>query len=832
MRKYLIFCFSCQKKIILHSKIGKSLMAIVIFSFISICNLLSVYSQDTRVVFSHLNINNGISDNRIKCIYKDSKGFVWFGTGSGLNRFDGYKFEIYQHELSDSASIADNDINAITSDKNGNLWIGTGGGVSVLNCETFKFRRVTLVPSSPSLCRNINYITAMATDSGGNILIGTQNGLFFFDQNNNSLRHILIDEQSCSSQLNNITSIVHDKTDFFWIGTANGFIIKFNKNSNSFEKFESFRESNGKKGNITKLFVDDENNLWVADLNGLHIFNIKSNSWDRDFLKKYGPVFDNLLITGIDQDAGKLIWITTDGKGAFILDKKNSEPVNIMNLPYSEGSLSSNGLISLYCDESGVVWIGTAKKGVDFYKKEIRKFRLYRNYPTDPNSLSNNDVDCITEDNNDNLWIGTNGGGLNYYNRKTNKFSHYVSQPGKSNSLSSNIIVSVFVDSDRKIWIGTYLGGLNCLDPITGKITVFRHNDSDSTSLSDDRVWSICEDSRKNIWIATLTNGLNLFDRKTGGFKRFNTQNSSICFNFINSIAIDENNNLWISSAHGLIYFDPIQNISKCYNNNPETTTSISDDHVISTFKDSRGLFWVCTNNGLNLMNRETGDFRVFKEADGLPSDHVFRVEEDNSSNLWISTKNGISKLIVRKTNKEDVLSYQFKNYGISDGLQGKEFTETASLETRDGELWFGGPDGLNAFYPLEIKEDSSLSKIVISDIRIDNEIIKSGEAINGRILFKKPVFNTDKIVLKYKENSFTIDFVALNYFFPAKNKYAYTLEGFSDKWIVTEGRENFATFSNIQNGNYTFKVKGTNSDGIWNETPKTLVIRVLPPFW
>ena len=832
MRKYLIFCFSRQKKDILHSNIRKGWKAVILFSFISICNLLSVYSQDTRVVFSHLDINNGISDNWIKCIYKDSKGFIWFGTNSGLNRFDGYKFEIFQHELSDSTSIADNDINAITSDKNGNLWIGTGGGVSVLNCETYKFKRVTPVPSSPSQCWNINYITAMATDSFGNILIGTPNGLFFFNQINNSFRYILIDGQPCSSKLNNITSIVHDKTDSFWIGTANGFIVKYNNNSNSFEKFETFRELNRQSRNIIKLFVDNTNNLWIADLNGLYLFNINTNSWDLDFQKKYRPVFANLLITGIDQDNDNLIWIATDGKGAFILDKKYTEPVNIMNLPYAEGSLSSNGLNSLYCDESGIVWIGTAKKGVDFYKKNIRKFRLYRNYPTDPNSLINNDVDCITEDSNGNLWIGTNGGGLNYFNRKTNKFTHYVSQTGKSNSLSSNTIVSVFEDSDRKIWIGTFMGGLNCLDPVTGEITVFHHKDSDSTSLSDDRVWSICEDSRKNLWIATLTNGLNLFDRKTARFKRFNTQNSSICFNYINSIAIDEKDNLWISSAHGLIYYNPIENKSICYNSNPGVTTSISDNHVISTFKDSRGLFWVCTTNGLNLMNRVTGNFRVFKEADGLPSNRVFRIEEDNSSNLWISTKNGLSKLIVRNTNMEDSLSFQFKNYGIYDGLQGKEFNSTAALKTRDGELWFGGTDGLNAFYPLEIKEDSSLSKLVISDIRIDNETVKPGEVINGRVLFKKPIFNTYKIVLKYIENTFIIDFVALNYFLPGKNKYAYTLEGFSDKWIITEGKENFATFSNIQNGNYTFKVKGTNSDGIWNETPKTLEIRVLPPFW
>ena len=812
--------------------ISNLIKRVLLVSLFSAFITSSLYSQDNRIVFSHLDVNNGLSENWIKCIYKDLKGFIWFGTNSGLNRFDGYKFELFQKSFSDSTGITDNSVNAITEDSDGNLWIGTGGGVSILNCETYKFKNINLLPSAPLLCPDVGYITAMATDREGNVLIGTHNGLFFFNKKSNTFRHILIDEQSCSSQINNITTITYDKTGSFWIGTINGFIINYNQRSNAFEKFESSRDENGRKGSIVKLFIDNTNILWVADLNGLHLFNIGEKSWDTEFQKKHGEVFRKLQISGIGQDTDNLIWVTTDGNGVFIVNRENFSLVNITNRPYAEGALSSNGLTSVYCDESGIVWIGTSKKGVDFYKKNVRKFRLYRNYPTDPNSLSNNDVDCIAEDFKSNILIGTNGGGLNFYDRKTNKFTHYLSKPGKTNSLSSNIIVSVFEDSERKIWIGTYLGGLNCLDPENGKFSVFRYNESNLTTISDDRVWSICEDSRKQLWIATLTNGLNLLDRRTGKFTRINTQNSPICFDYINSIATDENDNLWLSSAHGLIFYDPVQNRSECYFSIPKTATSISDDHVISTFKDSRGLFWVCTNNGLNLMDQLNDNFRVFREADGLPSNSVLRILEDNNSNLWISTKNGLSKLIVSKTEGKDSLSFRFVNYGTSDGLQGKEFNETAALETKDGELWFGGPDGLNAFYPLEIKEDSSSSKLVISNFRIDNKIVRYNEVINNRVLLKKPIFNTDKVVLKYKENSFTIDFVALNYFFPEKNRYSYNLEGFNDKWIITDGKENFATFSNLKNGNYIFKLKGTNSDGIWNESPITLKIKILPPFW
>jgi len=808
------------------------LKALFLVCFFSHCIASSLNSQVSRVGFSHLDVNDGLSRSWIKCIYKDSKGFVWFGTNSGLNRFDGYRCVVFHEGDSDSTSIAGDDVNVLIEDSEGNLIIGTDKGVSVLNLETYKFRRMNLVSSSPLFCGDIAYITSMAIDTEGNVLIGTHNGLFFINKKNNTSRHILFDEQSCTSPINSVTAITYDRTNSFWIGTSNGYIIKYNQNSNFFEKFESLRGNNYVSGFISKLFVDHKRNLWVAGQNGLNIFNIDKNSWDYDFRKKYGAVFANFQITGIDQDVDSLMWVVTDGKGAFIIDQKHLSLLNITSLPNVEGSLSGNGLASLYCDQSGIVWIGTTKKGVNFFTKNIRKFRLFRNYPTDPNSLSNNDVDCVTEDINGNIWIGTNGGGLNYYNRTTNKFTHYFSQPGKSNGLSSNIIVSVFEDSERKIWTGTYFGGLNCLDIKTGKFTVFRHSDSDSTSLSDDRVWGICEDSQNNLWVATQTNGLNRLDRKTGKFRRFNAQNSSICFNYINSIAPDENDNLWISSTHGLIFFDPVQNRSKCYYNSPETANSISDNHIISTYKDSRGLFWVCTNNGLNLMDQVNDNFRVFRETDGLPSNSVFRMLEDTNGNLWISTNNGLSKLMIDKKTGKDSLSFEFVNYGMRDGLQGKEFNETAAYKTRDGEFWFGGIDGLNAFYPHEIKEKSTPTKVVITNFRIDNKVVSNGEVINNRVLLEKPIFNTDKIILKYKENSFAIDFVALNYFFPENNKYAFKLEGFNDKWIITEGKENFANYSNLDKGKYTFNIKATNSDGIWNEIPDTLIIKVLPPFW
>ena len=803
-----------------------------ILFFYLLFSLTVVNAQEARFVFSHLDVNDGLSENRIKCIIKDRNGFLWFGTSTGLNRYDGYEFETYLKSNSDSTSLSDNDINNIAEDHDGNLWIGSRMGISILDINTYRFRRIDLIGLAKSGCRDVTYITALTADSEGNIWIGTHSGLFFYNCATRAIEHFMLDEQSCSSLFNNITALSHDNEGSVWIGTANGYIFKYNIRSSSIEKLESLRFKPGEGNPVRHLFADKEGILWVADSYGLYQFDIKARAWMHDNQGLLDSNFSNMEISGISQDCEGTIWVITDGNGLFLIGKNDFTITNLLSRPYAEGGLSSDGFLSLYIDSSGTSWIGTTKKGVDFYKKNIRKFQLIRNYPSEKNSLSNNDVNSVTEDLKGKLWIGTNGGGLNYYDPVRNSFTVYRSSPGNPAGLSNNYIVSVFEDSEHKIWAGTYLGGLNRLDPETGKFTVYRYNGSDSTSISANSVWGICEDSRHNLWFATLTNGLNLFDRKTGKFRRYLSENSSLCFNYLNSVTSDKNDNLWISSSNGLIFFNPRQNISVCYTNNPNNNTSISDNHISSVFEDSRGLFWVCTGHGLNLMDRKTNSFRAFYESDGLPSACVLRILEDSNHDLWISTKNGISKLTVSQTERYNSLSFYFKNYTISDGLQGKEFNETAAVESQKGILYFGGPDGLNSFDPAQISEDTIATKLVFTRLRISNNIISTGEKYDNRIILEKPLFNTSEIKLRYRDNSFTIDFAALNYFFPEKTEYSYKLEGFNNSWIMTEGRKNFANYSNLNKGYYKFRLRGTNSNRIWNSSEIVLKIRILPPIW
>lgn len=791
---------------------------------------LELSAQENRYVFSHLTVNDGLSQNQINCIYRDSKGFVWFGTNAGLNRFDGSNFEVFTSQNCVNGSIENNNINAIAEDKNGNIWIGTGHGISILNGLTYEFKKFEYASTLPINCFDIYYINAMFTDKNGNIWIGTNNGAFYKDILNDYIQQILIDNINCISSLNGITSIVQDHIGNIWMSTKNSYIIKYNPLKKSIEKFKIPDKSDELSNSITRLFIDRDNDLWVGNLYGLYLFHTDLGDWDNHFKDNKTNINELNRIGAISQNIDGLIWVAADGGGAYIIDKMLGTITNIKHQPFDDQKLSSNGLSYVFCDKDGIIWFGTTKKGINYYKKNINKFRIYKNRSEDINSLSNNDVNAVIEDQKGNIWIGTDGGGLNYLDRKTQKNTRIEANNYSNNTLSSNIIVSLFADHANKIWIGTYFGGLNKYDPANGKFTVYKHSIENSTSISDDRIYGISEDSLNNIWAGTLGNGLNRLNSKTGKFDRYNFNNSSLCFDYISSIYRDKSNILWISTTIGLSSYDYKTKTFKCFKNQQNNKNSISDDGVINCFEDSRGFLWICTKNGLNLLDRSNNLFRHFTIADGLPSNSVHGIVEDKNHHLWISSKNGISKLVLKNIQNINNFEFKFTNFNITDGLQGKEFNPSSALCTSDGEIFFGGPDGLNAFYPDEIKEDTTVAKMIFRDFRIFNKSIAYGQEYNNRILLEKPIFNTDKIALKYQENSFTIEFIALNYFFPEKNTYAYKLDGFDNQWITSDGKNNSATYTNLTNGTYVFRVKEVKDNLMGNEISMKII--VLPPFW
>ncbi|UCH14500.1 MAG: response regulator, partial [Bacteroidales bacterium] len=793
-------------------------------------------SQPSNFKFSHIDINNGLSNNQINCILKDSMGFMWFGTMSGLNRFDGYNFKIFRHDLRDTGSISDNYVWNLFEDHLGRLWVGTRSGFNMYDPCTETFIR-----DPSSFLRSLNIrdesLSDIYKDSSGNYwYISYETGLYKYNKQTNKTLNINHNTNDSSSIATNyIADIYEDHLNNFWIIHHNGMLEKIDHKNHRviYRNDFLYRKYNGEYLEYG-LFVDSDEDLWIYVSNyarGIFYFNIDRQSFQHFYAGSKDVSLNTNIVRGVEQDNNDLIWIGTDHGGINLVDKKTFTIKYLIHNDEDENSLCQNSITSLFKDDLGIMWAGTFKKGISYYNEDIFKFRLFKHQASDPTSLSYDDVNCFTEDIKGNLWIGTNGGGLLYYDRINNTFVQYLHNPENRNSISNDIIVSLCIDHLQNLWIGTYYGGLNCFDG--KKFRNYRHNPADPQSISDDRVWEIFEDSGKNLWIGTLGGGLDKFDRNNNVFIHHRSgRPNSIQSDFISSIIEDREGNLWIGSADGIDFLDSQAGLFTHYTHDADNPASLSNNNIIIIIEDVRGHIWVGTREGLNLFNRKDETFSVFRMEDGLPDNTISTILEDNNGNLWISTPNGLSNLLISKNLNSSEYTFRFKNYDETDGLQGKEFNENAACKTRHGELIFGGPNGFNIFHPDNIKDNTVVPELVFTDFQIFNKSIGVNEKSTGRVVLKQSITLTREIILKYRENVFSIEFAALSYSHPGKNNYAYILEGFNSDWLLTDGSQRKATFTNLDPGEYVFKVKASNNDGYWNEDGASLRIKILPPFW
>ena len=811
----------------------RRILTVLVLLFFIVFNHLS---QPANFKFSRININNGLSNNQINCILKDNMGFMWFGTMSGLNRFDGYSFKIFRHDLRDTASISDNFIWDLFEDHLGRLWVGTRSGFNI-----YDPRSETFIRDPSTILRSLNIqdesLSDIFRDNHGKYwFISSETGLYKYDFRTNTTVNINHNaNDSTTIETDYIADICEGPSNNLWIVHHNGILEKMDyKNHRIIYRNNFLYSKYGGEYLEYDLFVDADEDLWIYVSNyarGIFYFNSSRQSFQHFQEGSSGTSLNTNIVRGIAQDKNGLIWIGTDHGGINLLDKKTFTIKYLTHNNEDEKSLSQNSITSLFKDDLGIMWIGTFKKGINYYNEDIFKFRLFKHQASDPFSLSFDDVNCFVEDAKGNLWIGTNGGGLLFYDRNNNRFTQHLHDPENKNSISNDIIVSLCIDHLQNLWIGTYYGGLNCFDG--NRFKHYRYNPSDPQSLSDDRVWEIFEDSRKNLWIGTLGGGLDRFDLRNDLFIHHRSdQVNSIHSDFISSIIEDKNGNLWIGSAYGIDFLDRQTGNFTHYINDADNPMSISNNNIIIIIEDIRGLIWVGTREGLNLFNRKDKTFRVFRMEDGLPDNTILTILEDNNGNLWISTPNGLSNLLISKNLHNNEYIFSFKNYDETDGLQGKEFNENAAYKTSQGELIFGGPNGFNIFHPDDIKENTVVPELVLTDFQIFNKSIGVNEKANGRVVLKQSITLTREIVLKYRENVFSIEFAALSYSHPGKNSYAYILEGFNTGWLTTDGSQRKATFTNLDPGEYVFKVKASNNDGYWNDEGISLRIKILPPFW
>jgi signal transduction histidine kinase/ligand-binding sensor domain-containing protein/DNA-binding response OmpR family regulator len=792
----------------------------------------AAFGQQNQIQFARLDLSDGLSHNQVNTILKDTKGFMWFGTLSGLNRYDGYQFKTFRNDPRDTTSIVDDFVTGIYELPDHKLYIDTRGGPNIYNNVNQRFIR-DVKGYLKSLNINADAIRDIIRDDAGNFWFnGLEDGIFKYDPVRKTTLHLNTLGQGTSAlDRPPVSGIQKDVNGNIWVIHRNKTIELLDRNTGKVRKqFKNHQLKQASQYQDFRLFVDRDLDLWIYTINTQHGIDYYSPSTGVSrYLDKRPGVLNNNLIAGLLQDDRGLIWIATDHGGVNLLSKQDFKVRYLLNKEDDLKSLSQNSITSLYKDPTGIIWIGTFKRGLSYYHEKILKFPLYSHQGVNPGGLVYDDINRFVEDKQGNLWIGTNGGGLFYFNRKTGtfkRFQHDASDPG---SLSNDIIVSLYIDKLETLWIGTYFGGLDRFE--NGRFYNYKHNAADPASLADDRVWDILEDRKGRFWVATLSGGLDLLDRKTGKFSHYKAgMQNSIGSNFISCLLEDRAGNIWVGTSDGIDKLTPAGKFEHIVAQ-PGKKSTLLNNTVYDLMEDSNGFIWIATKDGLSRLNPATMDFLNFDGPNALMEKATLKVIEDKHKNLWVSTSNGLFKIIVQK-DQQNRFAYTIRKFDEHDGLQGSAFNANAGYKTRKGELLFGGANGFNLFNPDDIKTDNTKPLVVLSELQISNKTVGIGEALDGRVLLNQSIVFTDTLQLKYSQNSITLSFAALNYFGPQKIKYRYKLEGFDKQWQELQEDIRRATYTNIDPGTYVFKVVSTDASGNWLNNPASVHIVIRPPLW
>ena len=787
--------------------------------------LPSSTSAAEQYSFLRLSARDGLINNQVTYLFEDSKGFIWIGTTSGLSRFDGTHFVNYSHNRNDSTSIRDNYISNIQEDKDGLLWIETRWEMSIYNPLTNQF---TNNISDYLLPKGI-------TEQISRVYVDKKKETWY--RSGASGKYLLLD--SVSKQLydpfhaENVTQqqLIH-KQGLYYLLYENGKVEIYN--DQNYQLIHAYNEVTQFYSNddLPVLFVDEDGDLYVYGNNdGIYYYHSAQKEWKHLTTDSRVQLSSN-IIRKIEQDDKGLIWVGTDHGGIDLINKYSQKVQTLYYQRDNPTSISQNTITGLFLDSNNIMWVGTFKNGISYYHESIHKFSHYHSTSNLHNTLPFNDVNSFAEDEKGNLWIGTNGGGLIYFNRRKNTYTRYRHNPKNTNSLSSNVIVGLLVDSDGTLWIGTYTGGLNSFDG--RNFTHYKTIKGNKHSISSNDIWDIVEDNEHRLWIATLGGGISLFDKQTSKFIDIpNTGNVQLPSPFVSQIYKMSSGNLVIGTALGVVFYDMQE---RRYRYHPKELKSsalpISNNNVNDVFEDSRGWIWIATREGLTMFDPNNNYIRSFDDEDGLPAEIINCILEDEFQTIWISKSSGLSQIIPKPVAQVNQYGFNVINYTEDDGLQGKEFNVNASLRTSANELIFGGPNGFNLFQTKSIKFNKVLPDVVFTDLQIFNKSVDVGEKINGRQVLKKSITETKEITLKHSMNVFSIEFAALSFFNPQKIKYKYMLEGFDQDWIEKSSKNPKVTYTNLNRGDYVFKVKACNNDGFWNEIPVALKITILPPFY
>lgn len=794
----------------------------VIFTFFFLLASLAARAADgSSFVFQRLNQDHGLSNNAVRAIAQDRRGFLWIATEDGLNRYDGFTFKVYRNRAGDPHSLPVNFIRSLYVDRTGTLWLGLSRtGICRYDEATDSFVTFEEAPFRDQAGRISGYVLTIFEDRAGNLWFGHQYGLVKLDRATQKFTRyapplvppnpndVNTRAGSGQSRIPAIQSIVEDRRGRLWLGASTGLLL-FEPESGRFTAVrQDSHPVNGISGVGGLVTHPDGRILYFAQSHGLFAVDPETQRETGLPLSEADPLAespDSISFNSVFENDHTL-WLSGDQSGLIRVDLRNGSTVHLRNDPKRPDSLPGNRPLTLFRDRGGVLWVGDGVSGLGGYAPFRAKFRTYRNNPYDDNSLSDNYIRGIHEDRAGNLWVATQQGGLNRIDPAgvVTRFSH---REGDSRSLPTNNTWAVLEDRAGVIWVGLFGAGLFRLDPKTGAVTKPALEPPD---LLDPGILTLYEDRRSNLWIGTGRGAYRLApDRRT--LTRFDQDvgiNTGTLGNEVQQFYEDRAGNIWIGVTRGCIRLNPDTKQFKVF---PEDINPklVGGAFVTGFLEDRNGTFWIVSKGGgIGRLDAASDRFIRIQEKDGLPHNNCYGIFEDANGFFWISSDAGIVKFDPRATT--------FRSYGVADGTQGREFNRNSAHRNRAGEIFFGGTQGLNRFRPENVLDNPNAPPVAISRF-----IVGQREVIADDL----------ERTISYDENSIRIEYVALDFTLPARNRYTYKLEGFDPAWQNADTRRE-AVYTNLPPGNYVFRVRGANSDGVWNETGATLRFRVRPPFW
>ncbi len=758
-----------------------------------------VFANEIR--FEHLTVDDGLSQGIVVDVLQDHLGFMWFATNDGLNRYDGKNFKIYKSFAAPDGSLH-NKIVCLYEDSDNVLWVGTfGGGLFQYVIETDSWINFRHDPYNPESISNNNISSILENEQG--LWIGTfNNGLNFFDKETNTFQRIPLTHLD-NQEVHYIFSGLIDANNHLWVGTDREIIIYDTENQTQIESplHDDYLLESG-KNTVRSIFQDGSGKIWIGTETGLYYYDATQNAVQ---LFDYPDgIRRNFIVRTLHEDKERNLWMGYDGEGVGVYNLVTHDFYILESNEDKPHSISNNSVYKIYQSNDDILWLCNYGGGINILDSKKYKFDLYRHIRNDPESLINNNARTIYEDRGGNIWIGTRDG-LDLYDERNNNFIHYQHHKDNPKSLSTSIVLDILEDSYGNFWVGTFAGGLNLLDRKTGE---FKHYFSQPkpNSLSENNVYKIFEDSYSDLWIGTL-NGLNKYNRAQDNFTVF----PSIIG--IKEIYEDSQSRFFIGSDRGLFLFNRRNSkIEKIW----PTSGNIQIYYII---ENSKGELLVGTEGaGLLVFNPDLSLKHIFSEENYLPNNNIHAVLEDDNQNLWISTNSGLTRLAPDNS---------VMNFDVSDGLQGREFNSGSALKASDGKLYFGGTNGLNAFYPEKVITNDFIPNVVITKFLIDGQEV----AIIPESPLDQNVIITEKIKLTPRQTTFSFEYSSLNFTNSHKNQYSYKMVGLTDTWSEPS-TNNATTFNKVPPGRYIFQVIGSNNDGVWNKVGSHIEIYIRPPFW